>query len=303
MSDERLILAKVSQFMCSEKWWQPIVSFMYHNCTNFLETGFTFENYNIFLQFRDMIESLIDKDMCESIKVSPDLFEQVLNAATKRYDLQGLVIIDLLRKATDFQEFHSQMVTMNKKIELDVSNLIAQYSDQLSQPGIDTEKVAVYFSKILAKNESEHLNEMIEKNCDMTRKILKLNPRKKNIKRANTYVPKNQKSVKLKPKFFTTNEEIPEIPPELTKTVPESKSVQIPNNSNLLWNTVDISIDSHHEVEEDNKMKAEIAKRKAFYREQRDKMRRIELTKDLEKSQLPPLLRHKTSPRIFRVKK
>ena len=303
MNDERLILTKIAQFMCTEKWWQPLVSFMYHNCSNFNENIYSFENYNFFIQFRDLVESIIDKDMCESIKVTPDVFEQVLNAATKRYDLQGLVIIDLLRKATDFQEFHAQMVSMNKKIEIDVANLIAQYSDQLSQPGIDTEKVAVYFSKILAKHESENLNEMIEKNCDVTRKLLKLNPRKKNIRRANTYVPKNQKSVKLKPKFFTTNEEIPEIPPELTKTVPESKSVQIPNNSNLLWNTVDLSVETNKKPEEDNKMKAEIAKRKAFYREQRDKMRRIELTKDLEKSQLPPLLRHRTTPRIYRVKK
>lgn len=292
MNDINPVITRIAQFLSTEKWWGPIVSFMYHNCSEFEENINTFDNFNFFLQFKETVQNLVDEDLCESTKITPDQFEDILNIGTKKYDLQSLIIVDILRNTTSYQYFHKEMVKMNKKIEFDVSSLVSQYKSQLSEPGVDKEKIAVYFSKILAKKESENLNELIEKSCQSTRKLLKLNPRKS--RRANTYEPKSQKSVHLKPKIFATTEDIPEPPEELLKTgkieTNEEKATQnIPENvSPQPFQKVNAT---NEDDEEERRRKEDIARRRAFYLKQKERLRCGVTARSFERSSLPPLIR------------
>lgn len=281
METEEFILAKAAEFVSSEQWWRPIISFMYDNADKFKEQGYNVDQYNVFLKFTDLVSDLVDNKIAKAANTNEKTLEWTLFSCAKSFKINALVTINIFQKAMSFQEFHKQMVVINQSIDYDIAQVLAKFQDQLNQPGVDKDKLAVLFSQVVAKSQNDRINKLISFNCNSTKDLLKVTP--KSPKRWRKFERKPQKIPKV------IENEPPKIPSELENKIETVLDGNFKPTPPDVANTA--APNRKRDKSKNPEMEAEIEKRREFYRQQRDKMLHVSAPPTYEKSNLPKLIR------------
>ena len=210
------------KFFTSEKWWKPIISFIFEKCSIFTTNQSKFNEYSIYLEMVSLIENLLEFELCKENNINFQTFEDYLISGLKENNKICINIIELLKKSTNFKEFKNQMLYHNQRIENEVSNTILQFIDDLEKSGEDNLEIMNKITIEIQKKEEKTLNNLINLSCqtlnNLFEKILK-------------------------------------------------------ENSELIF----------------NKNQIDLLKRKQYYLERKENLKKLDLIKDLPKSSLPPL--------------
>lgn len=284
METEEFILAKTAEFISSEDWWGPIIKFMYKNADKFKTDGYTAEKYQIFLQFSEIVCNLFDNSVSKYAHISDNSLEWTLLSCVKSLKIQALVIADILQKTLSFEEFYKQMKTINNNIDYDISLVLKQFEDQLKNPDVDKDKLAILFSQVVARAQNERIKHVIEDSCKNTKDLVKVSPRNK--RHHTRYLNNTRKSPKKE-------NQPPKIPSDLEKQIEETLN----DHYTPAPPTTEKNGNPHRNFNKSKKpdMSEEIEKRREFYRQQREKMRNLKTTpvQNLEKSNLPKLIKNR----------
>ncbi|KAH0793195.1 hypothetical protein GPJ56_002904 [Histomonas meleagridis] len=119
-----------------------------------------------------MVENMIDVQLCGEIGISPETFENVMNSLLETGNIQASVISNTLLQATDFALFHQQMLENNIRIETSISEILLKITEDSTIT--DAEIVASRVAEIVAKQETEEIDSLIEKGCRQMRALLDL---------------------------------------------------------------------------------------------------------------------------------
>lgn len=237
MSDQKIIHA-ISRFFASEAWWKPVLDFLSTRSKVFMGTPTpTHQEYEVFLEFRDMVVDLIENKLCPVIGIRPDGLENLLEALHSRCHVQALVIADTLIKALDFMEFRQQMLQTNIRIETTITQTFLDVTADV-QEGTDANEIAQQVAELVAKKEEDFTKEIIEKGCRQMRAMLSLDILNSQIHRSPRRSPKkivvDPEEVARRKKFY--EEQRDKILAEEEKNPPKRKPVRSPFASIMMNN-------------------------------------------------------------------
>ena len=186
MSNEQLLF-NTSLFFASERWWHPIISFVYSNnepfkseqintTQNSKKICFSHEQYAKFIEFSNMIVKMIDKDLCASLGVSNQMLENVLFSTYEDGNIQSRVIIDTLQKAMSFNDFRNEMFRCSSRTEEMINESIIELTSSISEE-MDLSNSETLAKKVTeaTQNKIDHeINDLIEKGCRQMRALLSI---------------------------------------------------------------------------------------------------------------------------------
>ncbi|OHS93056.1 hypothetical protein TRFO_12067 [Tritrichomonas foetus] len=181
MSNEQIIF-KVCTFFASEKWWKPIINFVYTKNGPFIGENCTHEEYEKFLEFSAMVVDLIDTKLCSFIGIPPKVLENVLISTFEDGNIQSRVILDTLQKTMNFSDFKEEMTQSNIRTEQIINELLLQFAEEASRneslknsnEKIDSNILAAKVAEETQKRLDQEMNELIEKGCRQMRALLSL---------------------------------------------------------------------------------------------------------------------------------
>jgi hypothetical protein len=154
------ILRRACRFFASERWWRPVLTFIFTKSSAFFAEHPTHEEYAIFRTFLNMVTDLVDSEFCAKEKIPPASFENVMFALHEERDPRALIIMDTIEKATNFIEFRSQMITRNLRTESVVSQLLSAFL--LSHPEMtDQDEISVAVTEIVQRQQDAELLQLI----------------------------------------------------------------------------------------------------------------------------------------------
>lgn len=183
MSNEQ-ILFNTCSFFASEKWWHPIISFVYSNngafkpeCQNTLnnsEKSFTHEQYSKFIEFTNMVINIIDKILCSHLGITDKMFENILFSTYEDGNVQSHVIIDTLQKTVNFFDFKDEMTRCNSRTEELINQAIIEITTSLSNDVDvnDPENFAKKVAEMTQNKIDNEVNELVQKGCRQMRALL-----------------------------------------------------------------------------------------------------------------------------------
>lgn len=192
MSNEQ-ILFNTCSFFASEKWWKPIISFVYSNndvfksenqsLLNTTKKSFTNEQYAKYIEFSTMVTNIVDKTLCSHLGISDKMLENILFSMYEEGNIQSHVIIDTLQKALSFFDFKEEMIRYNLRTEELINEAIIEVTtslskkEDLSDPDVLAKKVA----EISQRKIDNEIIELVEKGCRQMRGLLDIEIAKPNI--------------------------------------------------------------------------------------------------------------------------
>ena len=124
--EARLIRA-ICEFFTSLEWWKPICGFMATNCGKFEGEQNTFDQYQNFLQFQNLVGELVDSLLCRKLNVRPVAFEQAMMQFYDAGQNQVRMILKLIQDLFNFEHFKHNMQITSKQIEEDTTNAMEEF--------------------------------------------------------------------------------------------------------------------------------------------------------------------------------
>lgn len=118
------LLRKISDFFASDQWWSPVLDFMLSNCEPFSRTHFSVQQYQIFLEFEKLVTNLVEGKLCQSLQLSPDIFEEIILVGIEQNNPQARTISQTIKDAFNFPQFSLEMHAHNERIEQEVSQVM-----------------------------------------------------------------------------------------------------------------------------------------------------------------------------------
>jgi hypothetical protein len=204
MSDS-ILLRQTGLFFSSDKWWSPVLSFIYTKCSAFYADNPTHEEFEIYQSYMDLVINLIDNEFCRKSKIAPSAFENVMFSLVEGGDHAAQVIMDTNDRATDFVEFRSQMVACNIRTEVIVSQALADFAKkhpEVTDPDAISETVA---REAQAKINAE-LAELVRRGAMQMRVLLELDHPQTEPEEQETEKPEDD--VERRRKFFARQRDI-----------------------------------------------------------------------------------------------
>ena len=117
MSEEEII-DQIADFLSSDEWWDPILDFKAEKCIYFHNSDNpTFEDFEYYSQFKQLIVDLIDSKMCISLALTHDKFENIVFSQYEKESFRAKTIIETLKKTLDFEKFRQDMIRFNEEDE------------------------------------------------------------------------------------------------------------------------------------------------------------------------------------------
>lgn len=154
MSDCRL-LRQAGLFFSWEKWWKPILSFIYTKCSAFEADNPTHDEFLIFQSFMEIIMTdLIDNQFCRK-----SVFENVMFTLLQPSERRAQIIWDTIEQATDLLEFRSEMISCNVWTEILVSQALSEFTENHRDVS-DCDEISV----LLAQTAQEKINKKLSAN-------------------------------------------------------------------------------------------------------------------------------------------
>lgn len=173
MNDE-VITTKIAILFASEAWWKPVFGFMSTNCGKFSADSCSNEEYDCFVDFRKLVENLIDSYICKQIGVRPQQFE---NAIYEQYFVnnpRAVSIVDMLQNMMDFMKLKEQMIAQNEKIEEETTNAMLSFHNLDETQSKSDENAAMDIATLLEKAEEQSLVSQTKKMCEDMKKVFNL---------------------------------------------------------------------------------------------------------------------------------
>ena len=156
------ILRLSSHFFASDEWWKPVLTFLFTKCRCFRSETPTHEEYTLYQEFMVLLEDLIDNQLCGKMKITPQSFENALDALYDDGNISAKVIVDTLTNATDFLVFRQQMLQNNIRIENRITKGVLDYTEAHPEE-TDGEKVALAVVEMVQKQEDEEMEKLLSK--------------------------------------------------------------------------------------------------------------------------------------------
>ena len=272
MSNEQIIY-KVCNFFASEKWWNPIISFIYNNNEIFKKEGNTHEEYQKFVDFSEIVTDIIDNKLSSFIGVTSKVLENVLIGTYEDGNVQSRVIIDTLQKTMNYEDFKNEMISASARIENIINELLVQISTE--QSITDPNELAKRVTEETQKKLDNEMKELIERGCRQMKGLLSIDilESSKKLRRPYPKSPANSPP-NLNLKQGSPNQS------SSSGVSPNSSPKQSPRHSPRPYRHKNaIELDPH-----------EVERRRQFYIEQRDILMKKE-------NRTPPFMRIKQSPK------
>jgi hypothetical protein len=172
MSDA-VLLRQAGLFFASEKWWRPILSFVFTNCSAFYADNPTHDEFVIHQSFIALVTDLVDNEFCRKSHITPLAFENVMFSSQESGDPQAKIMVDTMEKATDFLEFRSQMISCNVSTELIVSQVLGDFCKAHPEVTDPDEISAAVADAVQAKIDNE-LSDLVRRGAAQMRILLEL---------------------------------------------------------------------------------------------------------------------------------
>ena len=151
MSEEEII-DQIADFLSSDEWWDPILDFKAEKCVFFHRTeNPTFEDFEYYSQFQQLIIELIDSKMCISLALTHDKFENIVFNQYDKESFRAKTIVETLRKTLDFEKFREDMIRFNEEDEEeeDIDEENEQESQKSNEIESQNQKQQKYDEEIL----------------------------------------------------------------------------------------------------------------------------------------------------------
>lgn len=174
MSNEQ-VLFKTCAFIASEKWWKPIISFMYTNNDVFKpqenepssSTSFSHAQYAKFIEFSNLALDLIDNYLCATIGIPQPMFENILVSTYEDGNVQSRVVIDTLKKTINFLDFCHEMRKCCARIDILINEAIIELttSSKYKVDLNDGDAIAKAVTEITQAKIDQEIIELVDKGC------------------------------------------------------------------------------------------------------------------------------------------
>lgn len=123
MSDS--ILQSASDFFTSDSWWSQILDFMLSKCEPFKAApAYSLEEYQIYQEYMDFIQKLVDEEMCKQLNISPQQFEDAMLQGLENNNHIAISLKDTIEHAVNFTSFCNDMIAHNERIEKEVESVM-----------------------------------------------------------------------------------------------------------------------------------------------------------------------------------
>lgn len=165
MNDD-MILNQASAIFASDRWWKPILGYIFTNCGKFTNKKFTHEEYSCFCSFKTLLIDLFDSLVCHQINVRPNQLEASIYNSASIGNKKALVITSFLSELTDFEKFREKMIKTSSEVDEFVTNQILNlHAEQMSTGVTDDDNNNADVAKLLEKGEETVLSEATSKKC------------------------------------------------------------------------------------------------------------------------------------------
>ncbi|EAY01939.1 hypothetical protein TVAG_047930 [Trichomonas vaginalis G3] len=142
MTLSNTIYDSIIDFLSGEMWWGQLLDFMLAHCECFKPRDYsTVEEFNIYKDYCVFLEQIVEKQLCQNVKLTTKQFEQVILDGIENNIQQAISIKETLTKAVDFELFRRDMISHNERIEQEVQNVLS--NEKESQNIINNEMYQV----------------------------------------------------------------------------------------------------------------------------------------------------------------
>jgi hypothetical protein len=184
MSDLRL-LRQASLFFASDKWWKPILSFIYTKCSAFYAENPTHEEFVIYQSFMKLVIDLIDNQFCRKANLAPSAFENVMSILLQHQNPHAQLIMDTVQRTTDFLEFRSEMLSCNVRTERIVSQVLSDFT-RVHPEVTDPDVISVRVAKTAQAKINGELTELVRRGVTQMRALMELDHESEELKEKET---------------------------------------------------------------------------------------------------------------------
>lgn len=120
--DEKLL--NILNFLTTDLFWGPILDFVLSKCEPFVSETNTFEQYLIFLEYRNLANQIFEKSLFDEVKIKPDDLENIVMIGLSKKIRTAEKIVEHLRPMLDFNFFKEEMREHNSRIEAEFAQVV-----------------------------------------------------------------------------------------------------------------------------------------------------------------------------------
>ena len=170
-----LIIREVGDFLSSDEWWNEITEFKTTNCVLFMNDVEDPPNNKEFLCFKTflhIITNMIDCDLCNKLNIDSDNLEKILYDGFASGNHQAKVIVETLKKTTDFLTFREDMIKFNQDANDEMDEMIEELAKDEDFDEVDDNLLEKSIGRIIETSQNQTVLSNSQKLCiEMEKKL------------------------------------------------------------------------------------------------------------------------------------
>lgn len=163
---------EIADFLSDETWWNPILEFKINNCVLFSNgKNMKIQELVCFRAYLHVLYGVIEYELCKKLKITPDEFDNIVYNAYIQENYRAKIILETLKKATDFEEFRRDMIRHNDEMEEEMNEMIEQFACEKDIENLDVDMLSESMNDIIQKSAEKINNIEKEKMSNLLFKI------------------------------------------------------------------------------------------------------------------------------------